>query len=117
MLRARLTFARFTWSVLLGSLPEWLVGLTPLWELIPSHCLAPHPMAVHPTDAAAAGLGVHGLRFLNDEWNDSISNGDSFTLRWNQSLARLGSGLGAFKVTYPKDGVVVYELVSNLTGV
>ncbi|KAM4065379.1 hypothetical protein HRG_004300 [Hirsutella rhossiliensis] len=72
-------------------------------------------MAVHPTDAAASGLGVHGLRFLNDEWNDSISNGDSFTLRWNQSLAKLGSGLGVFKVTYPKDGVVVYELISNLT--
>lgn len=74
-------------------------------------------MAVHPTDAAASGLGVHGLRFLNDEWNDSISNGDSFTVRWNQSLATLGSGLGVFKVTYPKDGVVVYELISNLTGV
>ncbi|KAF4509843.1 hypothetical protein G6O67_001783 [Ophiocordyceps sinensis] len=72
-------------------------------------------MAVHPTDAAASGLGVHGLRFLNDEWNDSISNGDSFTVRWNQSLATLGSGLGVFKVTYPKDGVVVYELISNLT--
>ncbi|PHH90823.1 hypothetical protein CDD83_2577 [Cordyceps sp. RAO-2017] len=72
-------------------------------------------MAVHPTDAAVEGMGVHGLRFLNDEWNDSISNGAAFTVRWNQSLAKAGSGLGVFKVTYPKDGVVVYELVSNLT--
>ncbi|PHH77143.1 hypothetical protein CDD80_911 [Ophiocordyceps camponoti-rufipedis] len=72
-------------------------------------------MTVHPTDAAAQGMDIHGLRFLNDEWNDSISNGDVFTVRWNQSLAKAGSGLGVFQVTYPKDGVVVYELVSNLT--
>ncbi|KAF4592365.1 hypothetical protein GQ602_002664 [Ophiocordyceps camponoti-floridani] len=72
-------------------------------------------MTVHPTDAATQGMAIHGLRFLNDEWNDSISNGDVFTVRWNQSLAKTGSGLGVFQVTYPKDGVVVYELVSNLT--
>ncbi|RDA95362.1 hypothetical protein CP533_3549 [Ophiocordyceps camponoti-saundersi (nom. inval.)] len=72
-------------------------------------------MTVHPTDAATQGMDVHGLRFLNDEWNDSISNGEVFTVRWNQSLAKVGSGLGVFQVTYPKDGVVVYELVSNLT--
>ncbi|RDA84856.1 hypothetical protein CP532_2075 [Ophiocordyceps camponoti-leonardi (nom. inval.)] len=72
-------------------------------------------MAVHPTDVATQGMDVHGLRFLNDEWNDSISNGEVFTVRWNQSLAKVGSGLGVFQVTYPKDGVVVYELVSNLT--
>ncbi|KAJ6446866.1 Lipoic acid synthetase [Purpureocillium lavendulum] len=68
-----------------------------------------------PADAAAAGVGGHGLRFLNDEWNDSISNGDPFTLRWNQSVAKAGSQLGLFKVTYPEDGVIVYELVTNLT--
>ncbi|RCI13198.1 hypothetical protein L249_0855 [Ophiocordyceps polyrhachis-furcata BCC 54312] len=72
-------------------------------------------MAIHPTDVATQGMDVHGLRFLNDEWNDSISNGEVFTVRWNQSLTKVGSGLGVFQVTYPKDGVVVYELVSNLT--
>ncbi|KND87777.1 hypothetical protein TOPH_07540 [Tolypocladium ophioglossoides CBS 100239] len=60
-------------------------------------------------------MGGHSLRFLNDDWNDSISNGEFFTLRWNQSLVKAGSQLGLFKVTYPKDGVVVYELVTNLT--
>ncbi|KAK4082529.1 hypothetical protein Purlil1_11187 [Purpureocillium lilacinum] len=70
-----------------------------------------------PADAAAAagGMGGHGLRFLNDEWNDSISNGDSFTLRWNQTVDKGGSQLSLFKVTYPEDGVIVYELVTNLT--
>ncbi|KAL3965132.1 hypothetical protein ACCO45_002136 [Purpureocillium lilacinum] len=70
-----------------------------------------------PADAAAAagGMGGHGLRFLNDEWNDSISNGDPFTLRWNQTVDKGGSQLSLFKVTYPEDGVIVYELVTNLT--
>ncbi|PNY23069.1 Uncharacterized protein TCAP_06978 [Tolypocladium capitatum] len=67
-------------------------------------------------DAAASGMGGHSLRFLNDDWNDSISNGELFTLRWNQSVVKAGSQLGLFKVTYPQDGVVVYELVTNLTG-
>ena len=72
-----------------------------------------------PADAAAAagGMGGHGLRFLNDEWNDSISNGDPFTLRWKQTVDKGGSQLSLFKVTYPEDGVIVYELVTNLTGV
>lgn len=74
-------------------------------------------MALNPKDAAASGMGGHSLRFLNDDWNESISNGELFTLRWNQSLVKGGSELGLFKVTYPADGVVVYELVTNLTGV
>ena len=76
-------------------------------------------MAQQPAAAAASNVYGHGLRFLNDEWNDSISNGDPFTLRWNQSLVKAGSELGLFKVTYPEDedGVVVYDLISNLTGV
>ncbi|KAL7818298.1 hypothetical protein V8C26DRAFT_53253 [Trichoderma gracile] len=57
-----------------------------------------------------------GLRFLNEEWNDSISNGHPFTIQWNQSLDEARSPeLGLFKITYPRDGDVVYELVSNLT--
>ncbi|KAM0264150.1 hypothetical protein ACHAQJ_000896 [Trichoderma viride] len=59
-----------------------------------------------------------GLRFLNEEWNDSISSGHPFTIRWNESLDETRAPeLGLFKITYPKNGVVVYELVSNLTGV
>lgn len=73
--------------------------------------------ALGPADVAASGMAGHNLRFLNDEWNDSISNGVPFTLRWNQSLAKTGAQLGLFRVTYPHDGVVIYELVSNLTGV
>jgi hypothetical protein len=59
-----------------------------------------------------------GLRFLNEEWNDSISNDHPFTIQWNESLDEAQAPeLGLFKITYPKNGVVVYELVSNLTGV
>lgn len=58
----------------------------------------------------------HGLRFVNEEWNDSIANGDKFLLKWNASVVGAAAQLGLFKVTYPKDGVVVYELAANLTG-
>lgn len=58
-----------------------------------------------------------GLRFLNEKWNDSISNGHPFTIRWNETLnSTLSPELGLFKITYPKDGVAAYELISNLTG-
>lgn len=57
-----------------------------------------------------------GIRFLNTDWNDSISNGDSFGLKWNVSVAGTAAKLGLFKVTYPENGVVVYEFASNLTG-
>lgn len=65
-----------------------------------------------------AGLGAthHGLRFMNEDWNESISNGHTFTLRWNESLEGIAAELGVFKVTYPEDGLVNYELVTNLTG-
>lgn len=67
------------------------------------------------TGPATEGIG---LRFLNEEWNDSISNGHPFTIQWNESLDRTQAPeLGLFKITYPKDGVIAYELVSNLTGV
>ncbi|KAG8422885.1 hypothetical protein J3459_009979 [Metarhizium acridum] len=73
-------------------------------------------MAHQPAAAAVAyGVNGHGLRFLNEDWNDSISNGNLFTLTWNQSLVKAGAELGLFKVTYPADGVVVYDLVANLT--
>lgn len=69
----------------------------------------------HLTGPVTEGIG---LRFLNEEWNDSISNGHLFTIQWNESLDEAGSPeLGLFKITYPRDGDVVYELVSNLTGV
>ena len=74
-------------------------------------------MAFDLGDIAALGMGGHSLRFLNDDWNESISNGELYTLRWNQSVVKDGSELGLFKVTYPSAGVVVYELVTNLTGV
>lgn len=57
-----------------------------------------------------------GVRFLNEKWNDSISNGHPFTIRWNESLDdALSPGLGLFKITYPRNGVAAYELISNLT--
>lgn len=63
------------------------------------------------TGPATEGIG---LRFLNEEWNDSISNDHPFTIQWNESLDGAPE-LGLFKITYPKDGVIAYELVSNLT--
>ncbi|KAK2593949.1 hypothetical protein QQS21_008356 [Conoideocrella luteorostrata] len=72
-------------------------------------------MAHLPAADAAIGVHDHGLRFLNEEWNDSISNGHPFTLKWNQSLVKADSQLGLFKIRYPEEGVVVYDLVSNLT--
>lgn len=59
----------------------------------------------------------HGLRFMNDEWNGSISNGQSFKLRWNDTIEDGDGDLRLFKVYYPKAGVVELELISNLTGV
>ncbi|ATY64505.1 Tyrosine--tRNA cytoplasmic [Cordyceps militaris] len=57
----------------------------------------------------------HGLHFTNDAWNNTITNGDDFILRWNETIdAKLGT-LGLFKVTYPSDGVVVYEVAQNIT--
>ena len=57
----------------------------------------------------------HGLRFINDDWNGSIANGSPFTLRWNESIEDEGD-LRLFKITYPEEGAVSFELVSNLTG-
>ncbi|XWW93762.1 hypothetical protein V2A60_001699 [Cordyceps javanica] len=57
----------------------------------------------------------HGLHFTNDAWNNTIANGNVFTLRWNETVdAKMGT-LGLFKVTYPSDGVVVYEVDQNIT--
>ncbi|UKZ82434.1 hypothetical protein TrVFT333_010223 [Trichoderma virens FT-333] len=65
------------------------------------------------TGPATEGIG---LRFLNEEWNDSISNDHPFAIQWNESLdGTQAPELGLFKITYPRDGIVVYELVSNLT--
>lgn len=65
---------------------------------------------VKPTDFAG-----HGLEFTNDKWNESIANGESFTLYWNQSISDQAAELRLFRILYPEDGVVMFELVSNLT--
>lgn len=74
-------------------------------------------MVGDPETPASSGSRGHGLRFLNEEWNESISNGEAFTLRWNQSVSGESAELGLFKISYPYEGLVGYELVSNLSGV
>ncbi|KAI5467823.1 hypothetical protein BGZ63DRAFT_419502 [Mariannaea sp. PMI_226] len=59
----------------------------------------------------------YGLRFLNEEWNESISNGQPFTLLWNESIDGSRAQLGVFRVTYPDDGLLEYQLVTNLTDI
>lgn len=68
------------------------------------------------TSPSDADLEDHGLRFMNDEWNGSIANGQSFKLRWNESIEEGEGDLRLFKILYPEDGVVEFELVSNITG-
>ncbi|PHH65784.1 hypothetical protein CDD81_1511 [Ophiocordyceps australis] len=72
-------------------------------------------MVRHFGGPSVPSVADKGLRFLNDKWNDSISNGDAIRLQWNQSLSKGESELGLFKIVYPRDGVVEYEMVSNLT--
>jgi hypothetical protein len=62
-----------------------------------------------------SGGQAHGLRFLNDQWNNTIVSGESFMLQWNATVNPRDSELGLFKITYPEDGMVVYQLASNLT--
>lgn len=57
----------------------------------------------------------HGLHFTNDAWNDTILNGNEFILRWNDTIDAKVGILGLFKVTYPREGVVVYETAQNIT--
>ncbi len=57
----------------------------------------------------------HGLHFTNDAWNDTILNGNEFTLRWNDTIDAKDGILGLFRVTYPREGVVVYEAAQNIT--
>ncbi|KAH7316646.1 hypothetical protein B0I35DRAFT_260227 [Stachybotrys elegans] len=57
----------------------------------------------------------HGLSFLNVDWNDSISSGKPFTLKWNRSVSEGSAALELYQVVYPEEGLVVYEPVSNLT--
>lgn len=63
----------------------------------------------HPSD-----VEDHGLRFTNDEWNGSISNGQRIKLRWNESISE--GEMRLFKISYPNDGVVALETISNWTG-
>lgn len=58
----------------------------------------------------------HGQRFTTDKWNDTVINGNEFTLRWNVTVDPRKGFLGLFKITYPNEGVVVYEEVKNITG-
>ncbi|KAJ3491729.1 hypothetical protein NLG97_g5546 [Lecanicillium saksenae] len=57
----------------------------------------------------------HGLHFTNDAWNNTILNGNEFTLRWNETIDPKKGLLGLFKVTYPSEGVAVYEAVQNMS--
>jgi hypothetical protein len=65
----------------------------------------------HPSD-----VEDHGLRFTNDndEWNGSISNGQPIKLRWNESISE--GEMRLFKISYPNDGLVALESISNWTG-
>ena len=67
---------------------------------------------VNPSD-----VRNHGLRFINDDWNGSIANGQAFKLRWNDTIEVDHGDLRLFKIWYPKDGVITFEQVSNMTGV
>lgn len=57
----------------------------------------------------------NGLQFVNDKWNDTILNGNDFTLKWNRTIDTKKAILGVFRVTYPSQGVVVYESLENIT--
>ncbi|KAJ2972716.1 hypothetical protein NQ176_g7000 [Zarea fungicola] len=57
----------------------------------------------------------NGLQFMNDKWNDTILNGNDFTLKWNRTIDTKKAILGVFRVTYPSQGVVVYESLENIT--
>ncbi|KAL7800077.1 hypothetical protein V8C37DRAFT_4130 [Trichoderma ceciliae] len=73
-------------------------------------------MSHRPDNLTGLATDGIGLRFLNEKWNDSISNGHPFTIQWNESLDEARAPeLGLFKITYPQNGVAVYELISNLT--
>lgn len=71
---------------------------------------------VHTVSNITAGYN-HGIQFLNEDWNESISNDQTFLLRWNSSISgNLSKDLGLFKVAYPANGTAVYSLYTNLTG-
>lgn len=74
-------------------------------------------MALTADLASPSDNGSHGMRFLNDDWNGSIANGQSVTLRWNESIEGEQGGLKLYRVWYPEEGKISFELVSNLTGV
>ncbi|KAG5977556.1 hypothetical protein E4U55_006669 [Claviceps digitariae] len=73
-------------------------------------------MVQGPPAESTIGDDGHGLRFLNGEWNDSISNGQPFILTWNLPMGKPGPQLDLFRIRYPKDGIMVFDLVLNLTG-
>ncbi|KAI9172314.1 hypothetical protein HJFPF1_01814 [Paramyrothecium foliicola] len=73
-------------------------------------------MVRDPNVALAWDTEDHGLRFTNRGWNGSIANNEPFALHWNESLGGTAE-LGLFRIVYPKDGLISYELVSNLTGI
>lgn len=72
-------------------------------------------MAGLPWPIADFDAQEHGLHFTNDVWNNTIANGKDFTLRWNQTIDAKKGALSLFKVTYPSEGVVVYEVAQNIT--
>lgn len=58
----------------------------------------------------------NGLRFMNSEWNSSISNGELFHLNWDKGLNGVEADLGLFRVLYLEEGVISYKLALDLTG-
>ncbi|CAI6096625.1 unnamed protein product [Clonostachys chloroleuca] len=71
-------------------------------------------LAQQPSDLS--GVEDRGLRFTNDDWNGSIANGIPFTLKWNETIDGEDGELKLYNVSYPREGGVSFELVSNLTG-
>uniref|UniRef100_A0A8H7NKW7 Uncharacterized protein n=1 Tax=Bionectria ochroleuca TaxID=29856 RepID=A0A8H7NKW7_BIOOC len=71
-------------------------------------------LAQQPSDLT--GVEDRGLRFINEDWNGSISNGIPFTLKWNETIDDEDGELKLYNVSYPQGGGVSFELVSNLTG-
>lgn len=73
-------------------------------------------MAQGPSAPSDTEKENHGLRFTNEDWNGSISNGIPFTIKWNETIDLDQGGLRLFNIQYPREGVMAFELVSNLSG-
>jgi hypothetical protein len=74
-------------------------------------------MARTPSSTAVAEpITNNGLHFMNSAWNDTIANGATFYLNWNQNLPGVDKDLGVFHVSYLEQGIIAYRLAVDLTG-